>query len=77
MAQLKRKQQTSISLTPEDFEFVRQNRIDLSRVATAYVAAERRKQDVIAAFNSVEHVMTHLMSDKDGLASYVKSKRVW
>ena len=77
MAQLKRKQQTSISLNPEDFEFVRQNRIDLSRVATAYVAAERRKQEVIEAFNSVEHVMTHLMSDRDGIAHYVKSKRVW
>ena len=77
MAQLKRKQQTSISLNPEDFEFVRQNRIDLSRVATAYIATERRKQDVIEAFNSVEHVMTNLMSDKDGIAHYVKSKRVW
>jgi hypothetical protein len=77
VAQLKRKQQTSISLAPEDFEFVRLNRIDLSRVATAFVAAERRKQDVIEAFNSVEHVMTHLMSDKDGIAHYVKSKRVW
>lgn len=77
MAQLKRKQQTSISLTPEDFEFVRQNRIDLSRVATAHIATERRKKDVIEAFNSVEHVMTHLMSDKDGIAHYVKSKRVW
>lgn len=77
MAQLKRKQQTRISLTPENFEFVRQNSIDLSRVATADVAAERRKRDVVEAFNSVEHVMTHLMSDKDGIANYVKSKRVW
>ena len=77
MAQLKRKQQTSISLTPEDFEFVRQKRIDLSRVAAAHIATERRKQDVTEAFNSVEHVMTHLMSDKDGIAHYVKSKRVW
>ena len=77
MAQLKRKQQTSISLTPEDFEFVRQNRIDLSHVAAAHIAAERRKQEITEAFNSVEHVMTHLMSDKDGIARYIKSKRVW
>jgi hypothetical protein len=77
MAQLKRKQQTSISLTPEDFEFVRQNRIDLSQIATAHIAVERRKQEVTEAFKSVEHVMIHLMSDKDGIARYVKSKRVW
>lgn len=77
MAQQKRKQQTSISLTPEDFEFVRQNSIDLSRVATAHIATERRKQEITEAFKSVEHVMTHLMSDKDGIAHYVKSKRVW
>ena len=77
MARLKRKQQTSISLTPEDFEFVRQNSIDLSRVATEHIAAERRKQEVTEAFKSVEHVMTHLMSDKDGIAHYIKSKRVW
>ncbi|NJD37590.1 MAG: hypothetical protein FIA89_04615 [Geobacter sp.] len=77
MSQPKRKQQTSISLAPEDFEFARQNGIDLSRVATAHIAAERRKQEVTEAFKSVEHVMTHLMSDKDGIARYVKSKRVW
>ena len=77
MAQQKRKQQTSISLTPEDLEFVRQNSIDLSRVATAHIAAERRKLEVTEAFKSVEHVMTHLMSDNDGIARYVKSKRVW
>lgn len=53
------------------------SRIDLSQVATEYVAAERRKQDVIEAFKSVEHVMTHLMSDKGGIAHYLKSKRAW
>lgn len=77
MSQPKRKQQTSISLAPEDFEFVRQNGIDLSRVATAHIAAERRKFEVAEAFKSVEHVMTHLISDKDGITRYVKRKRVW
>ncbi len=77
MAQLKRKQQTSISLTPEDFEFARQNSIDLSHVAAAHIAKERRKQEITEAFKSVEQVMSHLMSDKDGIARYLKSKRIW
>ena len=77
MAQLKRKQQTSISLTPEDLEFARRNSIDLSHIAAAHIANERRKQEITEAFKGVEQVMTHLMSDKDGIARYLKSTRVW
>ena len=72
-----RKQQTSISLTPDDLTFARENRLDLSAAAAAHIAAERRKKEIAEAFRSIEPVMATLMADKDRIADYVRSKQVW